>query len=74
MARPPRGASLAERLQHYLQQTPDGCWVWGGPWLDAQRAGYVVIHDRKQLAHRLAWELQHGPIPAGYRLTSLLRA
>jgi hypothetical protein len=66
--RPPRGASLAARIEHYLQRTADGCWLWRGPWLESHQAGYLVIGNHKRLAHRIAWELAHGAIPARHRV------
>jgi HNH endonuclease len=44
--------------------TPDGCWLWTGSTL---HTGYGVmrIAGRPSAVHRLAWELAHGPIPAG---------
>lgn len=41
-----------------------GCWLWSG---SAMRDGYGRVCQRGKtvLAHRWAWELTHGPIPAG---------
>lgn len=46
----------------------DGCWVSTAG--VAVKGGYrrVGIGGVKVLAHRLAWELDHGPIPAGMRV------
>jgi|SRR5262252_9024638 len=41
----------------------DGCWIWKGL---VHRHGYGVYH--KQYAHRLAYELYKGPIPAGMHI------
>lgn len=43
------------------------CWTWGG---SLNRAGYGVVRlggsgGKASLAHRLAWSLTNGPIPAG---------
>ncbi len=44
----------------------DGCWEWTG---SLNNGGYGDFHlgggGRHTLAHRLAWELAHGPIPDG---------
>ncbi len=42
----------------------DACWEWNA-FLD--RAGYGRIHvlGESRLAHRIAWELENGPIPSG---------
>jgi hypothetical protein len=66
--RPPLGADLAARIRHYVRETPEGCWIWQGPWLASHQAGFLVIHDRKRLAHRIAWELAHGLIPPAHRV------
>src|SRR5690242_20634843 len=64
--RAPRGAPLAERIDHYVERTADGCWLWCGPWLASHQAGYLVIDNHKRLAHRIAWELAHGSIPPAH--------
>ena len=53
--------SLGERLHAKTIVSPDGCWLWTG----AKLHGYGRIQDqRKQrAAHRVAWEIGHGPIP-----------
>jgi len=41
------------------------CWIWTGA---STKAGYgmLSLSDRKHVyAHRLAWEMEHGPIPKG---------
>lgn len=47
-----------------LVATGDGCWEWRGT---RQSKGYGVFWDgeRQVRAHRTAWELVNGPIPAG---------
>jgi hypothetical protein len=44
----------------------DGCWEWQG---SRHPSGYGVIgasrHQRARMAHRVSWELHHGPIPDG---------
>jgi HNH endonuclease len=56
--------SAAQRIAHYSKPDPlSGCHIWHGLLI----LGYGRIHFRKRvyLAHRLAWEVKHGPIPAG---------
>jgi hypothetical protein len=57
--------TLAERLaQKTGTPTATGC----APWLGARLpTGYGTLHyeGRKEMAHRLAWRVVHGPIPEG---------
>ena len=56
--------SLAERLAYYTRPDPlSGCHIWQG----RLSQGYgLLYHDRRlSPAHRLAWQMKHGPIPAG---------
>lgn len=48
------------------------CWEWGAA---RNKAGYGTFKrdDRSQLAHRVAYELEHGPIPEGLTLDHLCR-
>ena len=42
----------------------DQCWLWlAGKNKDGY--GKVKIHGRSLQAHRVSWEIHHGPIPAG---------
>lgn len=48
----------------------EGCWLWtgwkGGP--DGSKYGYISVGGRAGRgcrAHRVSWELHHGPIPEG---------
>lgn len=47
--------------------TDSGCWEWSGARYVPNRGGYGVLHreHRAIAAHRYAWMLAHGPIPAG---------
>ena len=46
--------------------TPDACWLWQAG-VNARGYGRIGWGDRHSvaLAHRVAWELTHGAIPAG---------
>ena len=46
---------------------PDSCWEWlGMRCLQTKHAyGTLKVNNRRRLAHRLMWELTHGPIPTG---------
>lgn len=41
-----------------------GCWEWQFS-LDTHGYGHMWIEGRLRLAHRVAWELEHGSIPEG---------
>lgn len=51
--------------------TPDECWHW----LGSTREGYGLIKFAGQVrnAHRVAYELQVGPIPDGLHIDHLCR-
>jgi hypothetical protein len=51
--------------------TADGCFIWRGA---VQSRGYGSVGvggGRTALAHRVAWELQRGPIPDGLTIDHL---
>jgi HNH endonuclease len=56
----------AERLAHFTRRDPlSGCLIWQGK---PDREGYCRVSAKpggKQLAHRFAWSVRHGPIPTG---------
>lgn len=61
--------SLRERVAAKLDISggPSACWLWTGP---RDRKGYGRLSRGRRgegmvSAHRAAWELAHGPIPAG---------
>jgi HNH endonuclease len=56
---------FAERFWARVDRTGD-CWLWNGA-MDGQ-GRYGVTRDQRgkmTTAHRVAWELQFGPIPVG---------
>lgn len=56
--------SVAQRMEKYTQRS-DGCWVWSGTINRTTGYGSLTVERKSRYAHRLAWELDHGPIPAG---------
>lgn len=62
--------SLAVRFWSHVTKSA-GCWEWQA----ARRFGYGVAWDGRRLvvAHRLAWQLERGPIPEGMTLDHLCR-
>jgi hypothetical protein len=56
-------STLAERFWSKVNKT-DTCWIWTGC---RTKAGYglLTFNRKNYYAHRVAWELQNGPIPKG---------
>jgi hypothetical protein len=63
----------ASRLARRVDRSggADACWPWVGRCV---RGGYGILHvGRFVLAHRLAWELERGPIPQGLHVHHVCR-
>lgn len=63
------------RARFWMKVSPapaDACWIW---WGASNQRGYgnVGKAGRTYLAHRVAYEITHGPIPAGMDLDHLCR-
>ncbi len=60
---------VTERFWRFVTSgPPDQCWLWRGA-IDPQ-TGYGRInsggaHGKALEAHRVSWEIHHGPIPSG---------
>lgn len=59
-----------QRFWHYVDQRPDGHWIWTGPVNSSkENRSYGLLFDsdtgRNMLAHRYSYELHKGPIPEG---------
>lgn len=57
-------------------ETSQGCWPWDGPTLPGGygkmwRSDFERLWHPSQLAHRIAYELEVGPIPDGLTLDHL---
>src|SRR5689334_4116509 len=58
-------AKLGERFWSKVdRRAPAECWLWLGS-RDDKGYGRLDRNKRIARAHRLAWELTHGPIPDG---------
>lgn len=57
--------SPAERLAARLKRMPNGCLEWQGSRIKGDGHGNIYVSGKATLAHRLAWELENGPIPDG---------
>lgn len=55
--------SATDRLWSRVEKT-DGCWLWTGA-KNTGGYGMIQVGGRPIGAHRLSWELAHGPIPKG---------
>jgi hypothetical protein len=61
-------ASMEERFWSKVEiADPDNCWPWLG-WKDPNGYGCVSVGHKVRKAHRVAWELTFGPIPARQRV------
>lgn len=65
---PAKRIPIAERFWAKVQKLEgeDACWVWTGSRDDVNGYGHIQIDRRPHLAHRVAFELQNGPIPDGH--------
>ena len=62
-----RGMTVAERLERMTFPDPNtGCFLFAGT-VDARGYGRITLQGQKTRikAHRIAWELENGPIPDG---------
>jgi hypothetical protein len=59
-----RNWPAVEKLAHYSAPGRNGCVLFTGT-LDRDGYGQLTILGRIRKAHRLAWEVANGPIPAG---------
>lgn len=62
--RPPR--TWQERFWSHVHPEPNsGCWLWDGPPAGRGYGRFNGGKRKRELAHRVAWELTNGPIPPG---------
>src|SRR5215468_8026003 len=61
----PRGRprTTPEQFWSRVSTAQSGCWVWLG-YQDVEGYGSLRWHGRTVRAHRLAYELTYGPVPA----------
>ena len=59
---------MPERFWSHVIRWDADCWTWVGP---HQSIGYAIFG--KTVAHRVAYELSVGPVPAGMELDHLCR-
>lgn len=62
----------AERLWSRVDRSdPEACWLWPGA--TSQGYGRIKVDGKMCQAHRVSWELIHGPIPSGLQVDHLCR-
>lgn len=59
-----RGGSLSEKFHNRIEKS-DGCWIWQGNINPASGYGRLFYAGKNQFAHRVSFELYHGPVPPG---------
>lgn len=66
--------TIAQRFWPKVDATagPDACWPWAAG-LTTHGYGQFTVDSRPRLAHRVAYELTHGSVPAGMDLDHLCR-
>lgn len=68
---PKQRASLERRFWDKVDRSggPDTPWTWKGHFNRKYKGyGYIWVCGRKEVAHRVAWELINGPIPEGMKV------
>ena len=68
------GALIEQFWRKVDRPTPGSCWLWLGA---KNSSGYgqakALAVSSTRVAHRISWELRHGPIPAGLVIDHLCR-
>lgn len=65
-----RSQTVVQRFARFVQVgEPNACWEWTG-FRIPDGYGQITIRSRQRTykAHRLAWEIAHGPIPEGLQV------
>ena len=56
--------TLEDRLEARIERVPfSDCWYWMGT--RPKGYGYIRVNGKSRTAHRVMYELHHGPIPEG---------
>jgi hypothetical protein len=54
--------TVEERFWSKVERTDD-CWLWTASLVGGY--GRIKVDGRGEYAHRLSWEMSHGPVPDG---------
>lgn len=62
-------SSIKSMIDHpRVQPEPmSGCWLWTGA-QGKYRHGFVYRRGKVEVAHRVSWEMERGPIPDGLQV------
>lgn len=63
---------VVERIRAAIEVNSQGCWLWQRA-LNHNGYGQIQYQGKKQAAHRVAYEVFVGPIPAGLQIDHLCR-
>ena len=62
----PTKVSLSARFWPKVDKAgPDDCWEWNASRQGTGAYGRIGVNGKVELAHRISYELMHGPIPDG---------
>lgn len=56
---------IEQRFWKWVREMPTGCWEWTGSRTAPGWHGRVSVNGVMVMAHRVSWEMAHGPIPEG---------
>lgn len=65
--KPHRSAPIEEWFWYHVKKNGSHCWSWGGA-TDPKGYGIISHGYKNHLAHRVSFELHHGPIPDGWHV------
>jgi hypothetical protein len=66
--------ALPKRIRDRIRADDAGCHLWtGGSSGRTLGGGTTTVDGRPQFVHRLVWELNRGPIPAGHIVVRVCR-
>ena len=67
-----KGQSIQERFWSKVDKSQGECWNWTAN-APGKRYGHFFLNGKARIAHRVAYELQKGPIPEGLTIDHLCR-